>query len=117
MLDKSNSDSNFLEAYRAKMETFYKSLDPRLVAQIPLTKSMFAIVDKDVSHEVNKINGLVLALLRLCPFKLCLKFALRSKQQAHLHPVLDVPHLQKHTNHNLQLDLPRHRRQRPGHDG
>lgn len=56
MLDKSNSDSNFLEAYRAKMETFYKSLDPRLVAQIPLTKSMFAIVDKDVSHEVNKIK-------------------------------------------------------------
>ena len=35
MLDKSNSDSNFLEAYRAEMETFYKSLDPRLVAQIP----------------------------------------------------------------------------------
>jgi hypothetical protein len=55
MLDKPNSDNNFLEAYRAKMENFCKSLDPRLVAQVPLTKSMFAIVDKDMEQEVNKI--------------------------------------------------------------
>ena len=38
------------------------------------------------------------------PFYTFLKFVLRSKQQAHLHPVLDVLHLQKRTDHSLQSD-------------